>query len=63
MRRKQAHVAREVYEEDKEMCNARNSKHTTITWLLFKCASASMDCMVLWFLLFAKVQSRKKMRP
>jgi hypothetical protein len=29
----------------------------------FKCASASMDCMVLWFLLFAEVQSRKKMRP
>ena len=51
MRRNQAHVVQEVY------------GRITRCVVLFKCASASMDCMVLWFLLFAEVQSRKKMRP
>jgi hypothetical protein len=51
MRRNQAHTAQEVY------------GRITGCAVLFKCASASMDCMVLWFFLFAEVQSRKKMRP
>jgi hypothetical protein len=54
MRRNQAHAAQEV-------CG-----RITRCVVLFKCAqcaSASMYYMVLWFLLFAEVQSRKKIRP
>jgi hypothetical protein len=51
MRMNQAHGAQEVY------------GRITRCAVLFKCARASMDCMVLWFLLFAEVQSRKKMWP